>query len=231
MFHARAFRLRSQGVSINEIMSASFSYAIEVVAQRGAGDDRAVVVPLHAGVVIALADGAGGTGNGGLAAQAVIDAVTEGMWKSRAWPTLLSEIDRDAARLRGGQTTAVVVHVTEDEIVGASVGDSGAWVIRGSQIEDLTEGQIRKPLLGSGCHPLAVRAAALGSGTLLVASDGLLRYAKPADIARVAAGADLAVAAREMVALVRLGSGALQDDVSVVLCREARQSVARTKAR
>ncbi len=104
--------------------------------------------------------------------------------------------------------------------MGASVGDSGAWVIRGAQIEDLTEGQARKPLVGAGCRPVAVRAAALGAGTLLVASDGLLRYAKPSEIAWVAAGRDLVVAVRGLVDLVRLRSGALPDDVSVVLCRQ-----------
>jgi hypothetical protein len=92
-------------------------------------------------------------------------------------------------------------------------------VVHGSHIEDLTDGQTRKPLVGSGCRPFAIRAAALGAGTLLVASDGLLRYAKPADIARRAAGPDLAAAARGLVDLVRLRSGALPDDVSVVLCR------------
>jgi hypothetical protein len=57
-------------------------------------------------------------------------------------------------------------------------------------------------------------------GTLLVASDGLLRYAKLADIARLAAGADLDAAARGLVELVRLSSGALPDDVAMVLGRE-----------
>jgi hypothetical protein len=56
---------------------------------------------------------------------------------------------------------------------------------------------------------------------LLVASDGLIKYAKQASIARIASGADLASAARSLVDLVRLRSGQLQDDVSIVLCRKA----------
>jgi hypothetical protein len=48
----------------------------------------------------------------------------------------------------------------------------------------------------------------------------LLRYAKEADIARVAGGADLDAAAKSLVELVRLPSKQLPDDVSVVLCRE-----------
>jgi serine/threonine protein phosphatase PrpC len=49
------------------------------------------------GVVIALADGAGGTGHGEVAAQAVIDAVTQGAPAGRAWSALLEELDRDGA--------------------------------------------------------------------------------------------------------------------------------------
>jgi serine/threonine protein phosphatase PrpC len=201
-------------------MSGGFTWAVAVVPQRGAGQDRAAVVRVAEGVVIALADGAGGTGHGAVAAQAVIEAVTQGAPAGRAWWELLEALDRDGARLGHGQTTAVVLSVTPRAIMGASVGDSGAWVVRGAQIEDLTEGQTRKPLVGAGCRPFAVHAAGLGAGTLLVASDGLLRYAKPADIARLAAGPDLDAAARGLVELVRLRSGALPDDVAVVLCRE-----------
>src|SRR4051812_3012762 len=177
------------------------SYAIEVIACRGPGQDRAAVIPVDDGVVVALADGAGGTGNGAAAAEAVIDAVTR-VSASGTWSALLDDLDPHVERL--GQTTAVVLRVTGREIVGASVGDSGAWVIRGAQIEDLTAAQVRKPLVGAGCRPVSFRAAALGAGTLLVASDGLLRYARADDIARVVARADLAAAARGLIELVRL---------------------------
>jgi serine/threonine protein phosphatase PrpC len=56
-------------------------------------------------------------------------------------------------------------------------------------------------------------------GTLLLASDGLFKYARRADIARIATGPDLEVTAAELIENVRLRSGDLQDDVSVVLCR------------
>lgn len=59
-------------------------------------------------------------------------------------------------------------------------------------------------------------------GTLLVASDGLLRYARRSDVARIASETDLAIAAHALVDLVRLPSGGLQDDVSIVLCRQRR---------
>jgi serine/threonine protein phosphatase PrpC len=188
-------------------------HAITVVSARARGQDRAAVIEAPHGLVIALADGAGGTGNGELAAQAVIDAVAAA--PDRDPHALLAELDRAAV----GQTTAVILTIAGGEIRGASVGDSGAWLIGAADFDDLTDGQTRKPLVGSGCIPFAIAPRALGGSTLLVASDGLLRCAKPADIARLARGADLAAAATALVDLVRLPTGKLQDDVSIVLVR------------
>jgi serine/threonine protein phosphatase PrpC len=196
---------------------------VEVRARRGTGQDRAEVVEIDGGVVIVLADGAGGTSHGDRAADAVVEAVRcsdQGDRGQVPWGELLGHLDRVVS----GETTAVIVAVTDDGITGASVGDSAAWVVRGADIDDLTAYQEPKPLVGSGhAIPLAFVAGGLGDGTLVVASDGVMKYAKRADIARVARGPDLATAAAELVALVRLPSGELQDDVSIVLCRSAQR--------
>ena len=181
-------------------------YAIEVVAQGKAGQDRAAVFERPGAHVVVLADGAGGSGDGAVAAQAVISAVYRGA---------------NLAKLElPGETTAVFMTVTPAGIDGASVGDSGAWLVRATSISDLTEAQHRKPLLGAGAELIRFRSGPLGEATLLVASDGLLKYAHPADIARIARGPDLAIAARELVELVRLPTGGLQDDVAIILCRD-----------
>lgn len=161
--------------------------------------------------MIVLADGAGGSADGAHAADAVIEAVAA---SEGDWCDVLVNVDAGLGR---GETTAVILEVRPDMITGASVGDSGAWLIRGDDIVDLTEGQTRRPFVGAGCVPFAVHAGPLAGGTLLVASDGLLRYASPRDIARIAGGPDLAAAARALIELVRLPSGGLPDDVSVVL--------------
>jgi PPM family protein phosphatase len=184
----------------------------------GAGQDRATARESRDGVVIALADGAGGTSNGAAAAQAVIDAIVVADDDSD-WSSILARVD-NAPSLAGGQTTAVVLALTSNGIVGASVGDSGAWIIRGAVIEEITAAQVRKPLMGNGCSPTSIHAGPLGDGTLLVASDGLLKYASQSAIAEIASRADLETAARALVELVRLPNGSLQDDVSLVLCRE-----------
>jgi len=195
-----------------------YEHVVEIAAARALGQDRADVFVLPDGLVVALADGAGGIGSGEVAAQALVDAAGASSTETSDWTTVIESVDRDLGRLGHGETTAVVLSMNAHGISGASVGDSGAWLV-GNEVIDLTERQVRKPLVGGGCDPVAFHCGPLGIATLLVASDGLLRYAKQQDIVRVARQGDLAVAARALIDLVRLRSGALQDDVSVVLCR------------
>jgi len=202
------------------MVEGRFAYVVEVVSSKIAGQDRARVFVRPRGLVIALADGAGGTSNGALAAEAFVDAVGATSPETN-WSAMIEAMDSDASRLGHGQTTAVVVTVDPGGITGCSVGDSGAWLV-GDEVIDLTDGQVRKPLVGGGCVPFVFHVGPIGNATLLVASDGLLRYGNQHDIAAIARGPDLATAARNLVELVRLPSGALQDDVAVVLCREPR---------
>jgi serine/threonine protein phosphatase PrpC len=190
-----------------------FEYAVVVRAMRGAGQDRAAVFARGEGITIALADGAGGTGSGEIAAQAVIDRARV---PADDWCAALDAIDTL------GQTTAIVLDVDEHGVRGASVGDSHAWLVRGEEVDVLTADQHRKPLLGDGAQSVAISRDALGDATLVVGSDGLFAYARPRDIARLATGADLDAAVLALVELVRLPTGGLQDDVSVVLARRVR---------
>ena len=204
------------------MLAGAFEYAIKIQPMRGAGQDRAAVYERHdGGLVIALADGAGGTSNGEIAAQAVLDTVQMLAGSDADWSSILHALDRDTQRLQGGQSTAIVLVLADTGAVhGASVGDSEAWIVYAdTRIEALTASQTRKPLLGAGAQLTPTVDGALGDATLLVASDGLFRVAKPMDIARIASGADLAAAAEQLVDLVRTDAGNVLDDVSIVLVR------------
>jgi PPM family protein phosphatase len=194
-------------------------HATAIAPARGAGQDRVQVVDAGDDVVVVVADGAGGTSHGANAAQAIVDAVRAVATATHDWCGLLSELDRDLQRAGHGQSTAVIASIQAGSISGASVGDSGAWLLEAAGITDLTEHQQRKPLVGGGCTPVRIRPVLLGTGTLLVASDGLLNYATRNDILRVVRDPDLHAAAHALIELVRLRNGALQDDVAVVLCR------------
>jgi serine/threonine protein phosphatase PrpC len=233
------------------VSSRRFHTATTVVAASptGAGQDRADIRHRSdGGLTIALADGAGGTGHGALAADAVLAAVAahhDHPPTANPWRALLLHLDHPT-RVANGQTTAVILTVTPTRITGASVGDSAAWLISSRSVSasptpadsivELTAGQRRKPLLGaeSQLPPLTIDHPPLAAdATLLVASDGLFSYAKPSDIVRVIHSIDLADPAdphaltrtiTALVDLVRLPSGGLQDDVSIVLVRHARRT-------
>lgn len=186
-------------------------------------EDRLATFPLPDGRLIVLADGAGGTGSGGRAAEAVCAAaaraVFDGPRPTDAWVRWLRELDQAIHASRcGGETTAVVVQLHRGELCGASVGDSGAAILDGDALVDLTEHQIRKPLLGSrmarpvGFGPHALR------GRLLVASDGLWTYVRRETIVAASAGVDLDAALESLVDAARLRSGKLPDDLAMVLC-------------
>jgi serine/threonine protein phosphatase PrpC len=193
------------------------SVAIES-APRG-DQDRAVAFSVADGVLLALADGAGGISGGAKAAQAFIDRVSRiAQTVPSDWSLVLREIDRAlVSDPSGGQTTGVVAFVRAGRIVGASVGDSGAWLISADAVVDLTESQNRKPLVGSGSAvPVSFDASCVGVRVLL-ASDGLLKYAASQRIRDIAASGPLNEAALALVNCVRLRSGTLQDDVAVVI--------------
>ena len=190
--------------------------------------DRAQVIEREGALVLVVADGAGGRSGGAEAADGAVAGIRaaaksmQDLRNGESWRRLLGQIDaeilEDAA---AGETTAVVVAVTARGIAGASVGDSGAWLISPSSYVDLTADAHPKPFLGTGCAiPVAFSAGPL-RGTLLLASDGLLKYAGPESICEAAREPDIELAARHLIDLVRLRSGRLPDDVAVLLCRPA----------
>lgn len=182
------------------------------------GDDRAGHFQTVDGDVLVVADGAGGIGDGAHAAASVIAAVAAdlALADALACAALLNRVD---ATLRRGETTAVLVAVAGDEIRGASVGDSSAWLVDAHGLRDLCENQHRKPLIGSGRAVPVPFSARLGPATLLLASDGLFNYAARARITELAATAALEGLASRLADLARLRSGAFPDDISVLVAR------------
>lgn len=185
------------------------------------GQDRAIALPAAGGYLVAVADGAGGTGGGAAAADRLIVALSKLTTEAAStdWWTVLLEFDEElAARRFGGETTAVVAFVDGDRVRGASVGDSEAWLITPTgELSDLTVHQRRKPLIGSGeALPVEFEAERRG-GRLLLATDGLTKYAPPERICSLATKGTVVEALDALANCVRLPFGGLQDDVAVVL--------------
>jgi len=185
-------------------------------------EDRVEIRELDDQLLIALADGAGGRAGGAAAAEFAVRSILKAdpVLDPAAWVMCLAEIDRQlSGDPSGGETTAVVVLISPKSIVGASVGDSGAWFVDAAGVENLTARQQRKPLLGSGVAvPVMFRHDGPG-GIVLAATDGLLKYTSAEKICDVIRRTSLELAPGALIDLVRLKSGALQDDVAVAVCR------------
>ncbi len=195
-------------------------------------EDRAEIIEAGDALILVVADGVGGRANGGPAAQKTVDIARKAIGGERPndeaqiWVERLAGIDRMLERDKNvGQTTAVIAAVASngfgrgDKIVGASVGDSGAWLVMNDRVEDLTQRQIAKPHLGTGAASPVPFQCDWNEGTLLLGTDGLFKYADAARIAEIARHSDLEQAAQQLIELARLPSGAFQDDISVLLCR------------
>jgi serine/threonine protein phosphatase PrpC len=201
--------------------------AVLVEGYRAVLEDRAAVIPFDDGLVVAVADGAGGRPGGARAAEAVIAGIrvapgSAGQLLMPAdWCRILRDMDRAIQQdPQAGETTAVAAFLVPTWVGGASVGDSGAWLITAEGHHDLSGRQQRKPFLGTGAAvPVPFSAKVPAGATLLLATDGLWKYTGSERICEAARTTDLEAAARCLVDLVRLHSGKLQDDVAVVLCR------------
>jgi PPM family protein phosphatase len=187
--------------------------------------DRAEIFWLGSNLVLAVADGAGGRSGAAEAAEFVIRRIQQTLHSANLSPKGLCEflksVDQQmVAAGNVGETTCVIAVLSENGIIGASVGDSGAWCISMAGVDTLTDGQSRKPFLGMGGATPFGFARDLLNGTLLVASDGLLKYTSAERIAAIALDDDVEKAAQNLIGLVRYQSGALPDDISILLARK-----------
>jgi serine/threonine protein phosphatase PrpC len=198
-------------------------------ARRGHGEDRCAVVQLPDRTILVVADGAGGVIAGATAAEAVCEAVVDRCKRGvpPSWSGWLSQLDRSMPR--AGLAAAAIVEVRNGgHIVGASAGDCEAWLFAHGLANDLTSKQIRKPLLGEGKSVPTAFEADAADAVILVATDGLWKCANRTRIARATAVRPLEAAAKALVDAARLKSGALQDDIGLVICEIKNMSARRS---
>jgi PPM family protein phosphatase len=201
--------------------------ASKIFGADGEADDRVGIFTRDRVVLLAVADGAGGQSGGAAAAQCIVDRAAERFRQPGEvndpvlWVAWMRDLDRDIEADRGlGESTAVVCLVEDGQFLcGCSVGDSEGLLITPDAVVDLTRGQKRKPLIGSGRAQPQGFFVRRTVGTLLLGTDGLFKYATRDRITDVVRRESFAELLDRLVAAVRLPSGALQDDVGLVAFR------------
>jgi serine/threonine protein phosphatase PrpC len=179
-------------------------------------------------LVVALADGGGGMRPGEAASRSLIAVVEAavadtqfGVEEVRPWVDLFLATDASLVANRAGQTTGTVVVLGRRGLMGFSIGDSEAWVVTKRGIDNLTISQHSRERLGQRPSTVVVFERPQLAGVLLVATDGLFRYASAAVIAGIVQGGPIAQTPGRLLDLVRLRSGKFADDVAMVLVQRA----------
>ena len=201
---------------------APFNYATLTAGSGKRNDDRVAVFEHGNALVVVVADGAGGMAGGSNAADAVVgaarSAVGDGcdLASATTWTRLMVSLDEELALAFAGETTAIVVVVGPTGIMGASVGDSAAWIVDENTIDELTAGQTKKRIGSGRAAPVAFFRPAF-RGVLVAGTDGLFNYASRADIVDATRTGTPAEQAERLCQLVRLPSGGYHDDIGVVV--------------
>lgn len=188
--------------------------------------DRCQVLRGPASAIALIADGAGNSITSIAAADFVLRYAAEYLNgvpilldDTARFCELLAYIDRALAAADAGESTGLFVTVSPLGIHGAGVGDCIAWLIDDRGHRELTAEIARKPLLGSGRACPAGFSLPPTAGTLLLATDGLWKYAAVDSICSVARKSPIEAAAAELLTLPALASGAVPDDIGVILVR------------
>ena len=194
---------------------------LETAAGNPENQDRGLVIEAGSGLVMVVADGAGGQSRGAEAAVRAVEFVHQSANELHGASTcaaLLQRMDQAISQDRvAGETTCALAVVGRDGVYGASVGDSGVWVINGSGFINLTERQSRKPFIGSGsAWPSSFEYRITDGDSLLLATDGLLKYTNSERIVSVCRNEPAPHVPRRLIELVRYQSRALPDDVTVI---------------
>lgn len=204
---------------------------------RDGNEDRSVIREDGGTLLLAVADGVGGSAGGEVAADAAVVALAErffGAPPERRLEDRLTDAVRDAntAVLKAAESsgnaqaasTLVAAAVRHDRLVIANLGDSRAYLVRDGTSRQLTEdhsGDLQHAITRFVGDPRGVQPDVYvedlrPSDRLVLCSDGLTRHVSPAEIAgTVAAATDLDGAAAALVDMANARGG--EDNVTVVL--------------
>jgi serine/threonine protein phosphatase PrpC len=197
---------------------------LQTAAGNPENQDRGLILEDGSRTILCVADGVGGRSGGAEAAMMAVNLIRQNiilLSNGNACTEVLRKLDEAIAKdPTAGETTCTLVVVAPEEIFGASVGDSGSWMIpeTGNHL-DLTHAQQRKPFIGSGsAWPVSFHHSN-PAGLLLLATDGLLKYTSADRIIGTCRERPIDLVGERLIKLVRYSSGALPDDVTLIIAK------------
>ena len=203
--------------------ASALRWTEEVLAATPPGEDGVRVRARGDELLLLVVDGAGGVSGGAEATAALLGWLDEAPQAEGdiPWELLAAEwLEALDARLQAapdmGEAACVLARLAEGEVRGASAGDCRARVAAGPGDRWLTLRQRRERLGSGNAAPVPFRDQMGPDDVLVLGTDGLWKYADP-DL--VTTRARQGARAGELAALPRLASGALPDDVAVVVVR------------
>ena len=189
------------------------------IGQRRICQDAVGVFESGDSAVLIVADGAGGTEDGEFASRSVVDSVRQATTQREGeiqWGHVLRQADFS---IPSGESTACVVELTASGLRGSSVGDSRIGFVVGDELVFPSDGQQRKPLLGSGAAVPYEFSSHWDGGVVIVGSDGFWNYVRIERLLAELRFIEFPLLAKTLCEMVRLPSGDLSDDVAVVCAR------------
>jgi PPM family protein phosphatase len=135
------------------------------------------------------------------------------------WQEILAATDqRVEADEPSGFTTLIGLCATETTIVGASVGDSKVILVTGNGVLELTRNQTKNPPMGSGrSQPIGFAAMPTAPWRLVAMTDGAWKFAAWETVLQLAREATTDEFIHGLEAAVRLPTGNLNDDLTVMV--------------
>lgn len=224
---------------------------------REINEDRLLIDDEHG--IYAVADGMGGHRAGEIASSLAIDSIRRYLacasdadvaaapaplsasarrllagicWSNR----VVHEAAASSGSLQGMGSTIAAVYLAGDSLVAANVGDSPIFLIRGGEIERLSEphtlreelgpedvpaslGHVLTRALGNRptVEPAICEVSALCEDTVVICSDGLSNKLSPEEIRDIVLSHPPERACREMISLANARGG--EDNISAVVLR------------
>ncbi len=190
-----------------------------LIGYRRVCQDAVGVFERDQDAVLVVADGAGGIEDGEVASRSVVEFIRQVPYDPRTptdWGQVLRQTDFATP---SGQSTACVVELSGNGLRGASVGDSRVGILNGDDVVFPSDGQQRKPLLGSGEAVPCDFNFPWNGEMVLVGSDGFWNYVRMEQVLANLRFIEFPLLAKTLCEMARLPSGGFADDVSVICAR------------